>query len=203
MKNKKSKVFVLIGLLLLGAALCLTIYNLQENKKALNHTTAVIPQLIGRINYEKEQQTEEMEVPDYIKYPDKEMPVQVVDGIEYIGVLEIPVLNLSLPVISQWDYPSLRMAPCRYEGSAYLNNLVIAGHNYDSHFGRLDKLFPGREIFFTDCDGNRFAYEMVGLEILKNTQVEEMISGDWDLTLFTCTYGGQSREAIRCVRKEP
>lgn len=210
MKNKKSKVFVLIGLLLLGAALCLTIYNMQENEKASEYVNAVLPQLTRRVETVKEdsgglvysdsEQTDNRSA--YEKYPEMEMPIQVIDGLEYVGTLEIPKLNLVLPIISQWNYSSLRMAPCRYEGSAYLDNLVIAGHNYASHFGNLDKLIPGEEIFFTDCAGNRFAYEIVELEVLEKMQVEEMITGEWDLTLFTCTYGGQSREALRCIKRE-
>jgi sortase A len=38
------------------------------------------------------------------------------------------------------------------------------------------------------------------LEILRPTAVEEMISGDWDLTLFTCTIGGATRVTIRCEK---
>ena len=53
----------------------------------------------------------------------------------YIGVLQIPSLDLTLPVISDWSYPALQIAPCRYEGSAYDGGMVIAGHNFDSHFG--------------------------------------------------------------------
>ncbi len=30
--------------------------------------------------------------------------------------------------------------------------------------------------------------------------VEEMENGDWDLTLFTCAWGGRSRVAVRCIR---
>ena len=51
-----------------------------------------------------------------------------------IGILEIPALDLNL-VISSWSYSSLRLAPCRYSGSAYKGDLVIAAHNYQSHFG--------------------------------------------------------------------
>ena len=39
------------------------------------------------------------------------------------------------------------------------------------------------------------------LEILQPTAVEEMTSGDYDLTLFTCTYGGATRFTVRCLRK--
>lgn len=210
MKNRKGNIWILIGLLLLGAALCLTFYNIQENEKASDYVNAVLPQLTRRVKTVKEDSGGSIysdseradNRPDHEKYPEKEMPIHVIDGVEYVGTLEIPALNLVLPIISQWDYPSLRMAPCRYEGSAYLDNLVIAGHNYASHFGNLDTMIPGEEIFFTDCAGNRFAYEIVELETLGKMQVEEMIKGDWDLTLFTCTYGGQSREALRCIKCE-
>ena len=43
-----------------------------------------------------------------------------------------------------------------------------------------------------------FHYEVAAVEVLKSTAVEEMKAGDWDLTLFTCTYGGKSRCALRC-----
>ena len=36
------------------------------------------------------------------------------------------------------------------------------------------------------------------LETLDADAVDYMSAGDWDLTLFTCTYGGQSRVTIRC-----
>lgn len=143
---------------------------------------------------------EEAYIPDYILNPEMDMPEEEVDGQKYIGVLKIPVLSLELPVISEWSYPSLRIAPCRYAGSAYLNSMVIAAHNYYSHFGYLKDLSPGDEVTFTDVDGNIFRYEVSALEILSPFAVEEMTNGDWDLTLFTCTVGGQSRVTIRCAQ---
>lgn len=54
----------------------------------------------------------------------------------------------------------------------------------------------------TDVEGNRFFYQVDSVEILKKTEVEQMEAGDWDLTLFTCTYGGQTRFTLRCVLEE-
>lgn len=121
-------------------------------------------------------------------------------GVDYIGTLEIPALGLSLPIISEWSYPNLKLSPCRYQGSAYTDDLVLAGHNYPSHFGSLKNLYADDEIIFTDIDGNKFNYVVVEQEVLAATAIEEMSSGNWDLTLFTCTIGGKSRMAIRCVR---
>ena len=80
--------------------------------------------------------------------------------------------------------------------------MVIAAHNYRSHFGRLKDLPQGEEVIFTDMDGNVFRYRTAEMEILSPFAVEEMTSGDWDMTLFTCTVGGQSRVTVRCVLEE-
>lgn len=112
--------------------------------------------------------------------------------------MSIPSLELDLPVISEWSYSRLKVAPCRYKGSAYLGDLIIAAHNYTSHFGMLKRLSEGDEITFTDMDGNTFRYEVVILETLEPTAMKEMESGGWDLTLFTCTVGGAYRMTVRC-----
>ena len=63
-----------------------------------------------------------------------------------------------------------------------------------------EELRPGDEVRFTDTEGNAFRYTVAELETLGKYDVEEMAAGDWDLTLFTCTYGGQSRVTVRCLR---
>ena len=137
--------------------------------------------------------------PAFVRYPDMEMPMKEIDGETYIGVVEIPSLELSLPVMSDWSYPQLKKAPCRYVGSVYSHDVVICGHNYDRHFGRLKELVPGDEVRFTDMDDNVFRYSVCAVEQLAKTAVEEMQTGDWDLTLFTCTKGGVMRVTVRCA----
>lgn len=46
-----------------------------------------------------------------------------------------------------------------------------------------------------------FTYCVAEEEILQPAQTEQMVSGDWDLTLFTCTVGGRSRVTIRCTQE--
>lgn len=77
-------------------------------------------------------------------------------------------------------------------------NMVIAGHNYSSHFGNLKNLSQGDTVIFTDVDGNRFHYRVIELETLVPDAVDDLTSGGWDLTLFTCTIGGRSRVTVRC-----
>jgi len=206
--RRKGTIWITLGLLLIAAALFITGRNLWESRQAENATLEVIDYLdeiipslptegIDGTIFTGESMAEE-EIPDYILNPDMEMPTETIDGNEYIGVLEIPSLELKLPVMSDWSYPKLKIAPCRYVGSAYTGDLVIAAHNYTAHFGQLKSLHIGDEITFTDVDGNVFRYEVLELETLMPTDIDEMTGGDWDLTLFTCTIGGKSRVTVRC-----
>ncbi|MGN8889764.1 sortase [Dysosmobacter sp. HCP28S3_G4] len=211
----KGRFLILTGLLLVAAALFLAAYNLYDEARAKRSATEImasleadIPGVLSPEPFEITEETntaallEEVEIPDYLLNPDMEMPVENIDGIDYIGVLRIPTLELELPIISEWSYQKLKIAPCRYSGSAYQDDLIIAAHNYNSHFGNLKNLREGDTATFTDMDGNVFTYEMVELEILQPTDIEGMESGEWDLTLFTCTIGGSSRVTARFERVE-
>ena len=195
--KRKGKGLIFTGLLLIAAALFLTGYNLFDQMRAQRSAAQAAAQLAERLP-----QTTQTDVPDYLLTPEMEMPVETIDGVDYVGVLRIPALALELPVINQWSYPLLKIAPCRYSGSAYQNNLVLCAHNYASHFGNLKNLHIGDAVTFTDMDGNLFTYQVAELETLPPQATEEMENGDWDLTLFTCTVGGQSRVTVRCTAEQ-
>jgi len=208
MRVKRGSVPIILGLLLIAAALCVAVYNVWENRSAARHSeeavsvlTEQIPEEPSALPLEDEAASGgEVEIPDHILAPDMEMPVLPMDGMDYIGILELPALDLTLPVISEWSYPALKLAPCRYDGSAYKDDMVIAAHNYLTHFSRLSELPEGSRVTFTDTDGNHFDFEVALKETLPPTAVEEMTSGEWDLTLFTCTYDGRYRFTVRCER---
>lgn len=199
-KVMKGKILTGVGLLLIAAALLLTVYNIRESDRAgaeseemvvrMESLTAALPE---RLETEKKEP-----VPEYKKNPEMEMPTVEVNGQECVGMIEIPALGLKLPVISEWSDAKLKKAPCRYSGSAYLKNMIIAGHNYRTHFSGIKRLNPGDSIVFTDADGNVFSYEVAEIETVGGYDIEKMEAGDWDLTLFTCTNKGKARAAVRC-----
>lgn len=191
------------GLLLITAALLLTAYNLWNERQAGVSAGEVLAQLPEPVQTSASlAEPEEQEIPDYILNPDMEMPTVDINGNLYIGTLEIPVLDLVLPVMSEWSYPKLKIAPCRYAGTAYQGNFVIAAHNYRTHFGSLGNLSTGDRVNFTDVDGNLFSYDVAEVQILNPAAIEEMVSDDWDLSLFTCTLDGKTRLTVRCDKIE-
>lgn len=191
----RGTVWINAGLLLIAAALFLSVYNEWESREARDSARQVIAQLCDALPTEAGEPTT---LPDVRR----EMPVKTINGRDYIGVLSIPSLELELPVISQWDYPALKVAPCRYSGSLYQDNLIICAHNYASHFGKLKELQPGDIVLFTDMDEHVVTFQMVERETLNPMDAEGMEAGDWDLTLFTCTIDGQTRVTIRFERVE-
>lgn len=204
-KNWIGKIFTITGLLLFAAALALSVYNLWDGYRAEQSREKLLEEYRDKnqnISDEGEQAEEsDGQIPDYQLNPEMEMPevmLEELDGAACIGVLEIPEIDLKLSVLSKWSYPLLKKAPCRYSGSAYLDNLVIAAHNYRTHFGKLKELEMGDEVIFTDAAGNRFEYKVAVVEALTPQSVEDMTSGEWALSLFTCTLDGKNRVTVRC-----
>lgn len=208
MKKKKhgGAALMLIGAVLLVLAAALTIFNMRRQTSAGEDAENVLSALATAMETQTPPETaeepsadapsEELALP-----PEKRtMPTYEIEGIQYLGVLEIPKLDVQLPVAADWDYDKLQIAPCRYTGSVYTDDLVIAAHNYTTHFGGLSELSVGDEIRFYGADGTVYTYVASAFETLQPTEVENMTVGEYPLTLFTCTWGGASRVTLRCDR---
>lgn len=209
-KNRIGNILKGAGLILVTAAVLLLVYNLWDGHRARESEEAILAEYLQENKKASESpdasdKEDEQNIPDYLLNPDMDMPeytLKSLGDVACIGILEIPALDLELPVISSWSYSSLRQAPCRYSGSAYKGDLVIAAHNYQSHFGGLRTLPEGSEVFFTDAVGNRFSYYVAVTEALTPWSVDDMTSGEWPLTLFTCTLDSQNRVTVRCEYSE-
>lgn len=189
-KNKRI-IYAIIGISIITIAIILSLYNVMDEKRAYKYANNIIEKIEFSDKY----------TADYIKNPDISMPVQEINGNKYIGVIEIPAIDVYLPVINECTNTNLKKAPCCYYGSAYKDNMVIAAHNYKDFFGNLKELQYGDEIIFKDIDGNVFKYKVFEIEILNGKDVENMKNSNSDLTLFTCTYSGQSRITVRCKKQ--
>ena len=190
--RKKGMLLMLAGLILVFAAAALVWYNRYEDARSGEESALVLTKL------EEATSKAQAESPDY------RMPMVSIDGRDYIGRIRIDSLDINLPLMAYWEEADSRIAPCRYTGSAYNNTLVLCGHNYRTMFGPIHRIEEGAAVVLTDVNGNVFTYEVSEVYTLGAEDVEEMVTGDeWDLTLFTCTLGGQSRITVRCVQKNP
>lgn len=230
MKNTRGLCWILAGAVLLAAALSLCLYNWHQSirsgetaqevltvlKEELPPLTTELPEKFGTgetagtVTGTQPSGTPSGELPEEDLFQEygvsepQEETVLTVYEYTYIGILTIPSLGIELPVQDEWSYPNLKIAPCRYAGTVADGNLIVAAHNYRSHFGRIGELNSGDEILFTECSGAVHTYEVVQTDLLIGTDVSAMAEGDenWDLTLFTCTLSGQSRVTVRAAEKK-
>ena len=182
---------VLLGALCILSSVGFIVYNRWESENAARVTESLLEDLQSVI--EKNVQQDNLQT---------KMPTVKVDRYECIGVLSIPVLDLELPVLTDWSYAKLKKAPCCYYGSYYEKDFVIAAHNYKAHFGRLSELQEGDQVVFIDASGTAHYYEVVILETLPQNATKEMIISGFDLSLYTCTPGGSNRVTVRCNATE-
>ena len=205
---------ILLGVLCMVGAAGFTAYNWWDANRA-EKASAEIVEKIDKYLGEDEAETDtdpsdEFETRE-ANASYRKMPTIEIDGYEYIGKLQIPSLSLMLPVMQQWDYERLKISPCRYSGSYFSNDLVICAHNYAKHFSPIKGIAMGADIWLITADNKRIHYITSNIQTIQPTSVQEMVENDrnsvtntnhWDMTLFTCNPGGQTRCAIRCTRVE-
>lgn len=206
MKQKIGKICMVLGALLILASLGLLAYNKWDAARADKAAQTALGELENTLTktIEEKNKADDVVLQPELD-PDQPMTEVELDGWNYIGYLSIPSIGLNLPVMSEWSYAGLKIAPGRYSGSTYADNMVVCAHNYAKHFSPIKWLAEGAEVYFTDMDGMRWSYEVSAVETIQPTQIEKMTektedSENWDLTLFTCTTGGSARCAVRCVR---
>ena len=180
-----------LGVVCILSSVGFVVYNRWEDKNAEEIAQSLLEDVQSIIE-------EKITEPDDTEQIPTEMATVKVDGYDCIGILSVPVLDLELPVLTEWSYAKLKKAPCLYYGTYFEKDFVIAAHNYQSHFGRLSELQTGDIVFFTDVNGATYYYEVVLLETLPKEATKDMIAGGFDLSLYTCTTGGSSRVTVRC-----
>ena len=191
-KKRAGIALVTIGAVLLLAALLLFVYNCYEDNRAGEEAAEILTEIQTAIGDADEQETDEI--------IEKAMPVVNIYGHDYIGYLHIPDLGLELPVMADWDYNRLKRAPCRHFGTTYNDDLVIAAHNYKKHFGLIGTLALNAQVTFTDMEGIVSTYVVREIVERKPDEVAEVRDSQWDLILYTCTYGGEVRIVVGCER---
>ena len=212
MRNSIRKILIYSGIMLILAAISLCTYNIIKDRKAYSKSQEVMTELIQLIPEKTDEKptnvpsnpADNLFAPYEEKSATDKLPPSIsVNGRDYCGYISLPAFGLELPVIDSWSYEALDVSPCRFSGTAAGNDLIIAAHNYNSHFGLISKLNNGDDIIFTDTSGTVHSYHVDEIRVLDGGDAEGMFGGsrnEWDITLFTCTLSGQSRVAVRGCR---
>lgn len=211
LKRRVGSVFVVIGAVLLTAALLLFLHNEREDtmageaaEEALSALQEVIQEGTGKpVTEESDPSAAHTDPTETTEATEPtELTVVTIDGYDYIGYISIPSFELELPIMADWSMEKLQTAPCLQYGSPLTDDAVIAGHNFKQHFRALHDIQVGESVTFTDMNGYVIEYSVADVEIIDPRNVYDVINSEYDLILYTCTTGGQSRVTVRCNRTE-
>ena len=124
-----------------------------------------------------------------------------------IGMIKIPILNISYPIFNGLTDELLKTSPCKFYGNfPYTDsndlNLCIAGHNYDNDkfFSKIKNLNIDDKIMIYDNFQNQYTYS-----VIKNYEVKyddlspvyHTITDSFELTLVTCNNFNGNRIIIK------
>lgn len=219
MPKKAGIVLLAAGAVLIGSALLLLFHNNAEDRTAGQEAERLLVDVQSAIAVRTTATPPETDAPELNPAQSgadvppetdapaqsdapEEMPIVNLDGERYIGILDIPKLSLSLPIMADWNETRLRRTPCRQFGSLTEENLVIAGHNYRAHFARLRSMQPGDTVTFLDMNGVTHSFRVNHVEILPEDAVEAVQNSGYPLTLYTCTTGAEERVVVFCEHSE-
>ncbi len=211
--KKLSSIIIAAGILCLAAAAAIAFYNQYTANKAGETSESILEKIengeAGIVSF-----TDTDEAPQTADTQGEEAGDNISDGLSnsfvsdsaysvgewmICGTLEIPVIGLKLPVMAEYSEALLRLAPCRYtDNGVPPDKLVIAGHNFNEHFGYLGNLVNGDSVFFTDAEGKRRETKVVYIGQVESNDFAAVSEGDWELAMFTCNFSGEKRVLVCC-----
>lgn len=122
--SKLGKIFITSGIILILFSFSLLIIYNVEDYKAKDASLKILKAI--------EEEREIASNIENLNSNDTKKQTLTIDGNDYLGTINIPALNLNLPIMNDFSYDKLKIAPCRYYGSLLTNNLIICGHSYKS-----------------------------------------------------------------------
>ena len=173
-KFSLKKLCLLVGVALVIAGVALLVFwqwsihsAVAKNQSYLSAIKASIPTPQGAVLEER---------------GDNTMPVLSVEDKDFVGILEMPSYNLSLPVGAEWG--STTKHPCRFSGSLYDSTIKIGATSGKGQFDVYREISVGDSLIFTDMSGNQYTYTVKALNYEKHADMSTLEKLTSDLTLF-------------------
>ena len=113
---------------------------------------------------------------------DNTMTVFSLDGVDFVGILEMPRYDSALPVGADWG--NRYAYPCRLDGSIYARTLQIGGTSRKGQYDFFREISVGDAVFFTDMEGNRYSFTVSDLRYEKRADQTALQRNAASLTLF-------------------
>lgn len=169
-----GKILIIIGSGLLLASIVLLFvwqWNIYVSEKKANEYVSIIREIIpksqGAVLEERRDNT---------------MATLLLDGTDFVGILELPQCESTLPVCADWGKTS--KYPCRFNGSIYDQTMQIGATSQKGQYDFYRNISVGDNVFFTDMEGNRYSYTVTDIRYEKNADQHALQRKEASLTLF-------------------
>lgn len=169
-----QEAFVFIGVFLLALALVILAlwnWNIERFEKQaiyyVNTLRSIIPEAQNAIPEERRDNT---------------MSVLSVDGIDFVGLIELPRYESVLPVCADWGEST--KYPCRFSGSIYDGSMQIGATTQKGQYDFYRDLSVGDTVNYIDAEGNRFTYKVTSLYYERHADQAALHKKEAALTLF-------------------
>lgn len=127
--------------------------------------------------------------------------IKLSDSIYIIGLIEIPKINISYPILSNCNENLLKISVCKFSGPMpnEMGNMCIAGHNYKNSlmFSKLNKLDIGDLIYITDLNNIKKEYMIYQKSEIDANNLDGIKStNSTEITLITCNSSNNYKRII-------
>lgn len=169
-----QKICIIVGVCLIIAAavtLALWRWNIHNSEKQVQYYVNTLRSLIPE---------PQVAVPEERR--NNTMSVLSVDGIDFVGLLELPHYESVLPVCADWGKTS--RYPCRFTGSIYDGTMQLGATTQKGQYDFYRELSVGDTIHYTDVEGNRYTFTITSLCSEKHADQAALQRKEAALTLF-------------------
>ena len=97
-----------------------------------------------------------------------------VNGESFVGIIEIPAYESSLPICGAWNRDKISRFPCRYLGSVYDGTLVIGGSDNDGQFDFIGQISNEDTVYIIDTLGVRYTYSVTSIRRIDDASTENI-----------------------------
>jgi len=128
---------------------------------------------------------------------------------ETIGVVKIPKINVTYPILSKTTDALMKVAPCKFHGPSpnEVGNLCVIAHNYRRKgvfFSDVENLVIGDIVEIQDLSQRTIQYEVYDIHTVMPDNVADTTqktNGRKEVTLITCTDDSKQRLIVKCKEK--
>ena len=173
-KRDIPKICILMGAFLLAVGIFVLIFwqysidsSIQKSKTYVQTIRTLIPEPQGTVLEQRRNNS---------------MSSLSIEGIDFVGILEMPQHKSVLPVCADWG--NVTKYPCKFSGSVYDRTIKIGATSQKGQYDFYREISVGDAVVFTDTEGNRYTYKVTNLQYEKHANQNTLNQQESALTLF-------------------